>query len=252
TLLKRKLSAEVGRKDQIITVALSSPFHEEAVKIVDAIVNAYKNYQDASSKEGASKIVELLGKQKQKAEEELAKVRQEQLELRKSANVLNFDSEKDNYIRQQLSSLSQALTDAHLETMKAREALESSCRVVGLDPDEPDPQNDSVALSNQDEELLRADLFAQKQVLAEQRRSYGPEHPKVKSQAARVEQFERAYAGSARARWRAATAREQELQRSFETQQKLAIEQSALAARYAQLVSDEKRLATQCDELDKQ
>ena len=45
----------------------------------------------------------------------------------------------------------------------------------------------------QNEELLRADLFAQKQVLAEQKRSYGPEHPKVKSQAARVEQFERAY-----------------------------------------------------------
>jgi uncharacterized protein involved in exopolysaccharide biosynthesis len=42
SMLKRYMSAEVGKKDDIITVSFESKYPEEAVKIVDAAVDAYQ------------------------------------------------------------------------------------------------------------------------------------------------------------------------------------------------------------------
>ena len=105
-------------------------------------------------------------------------------------------------------------------------------------------------LSQEDEELLRAELFSRKQELAERKRIYLPDHPIIKALEARIEQLNLAYISSAKLRWEASQQREKDLQSSFDDQQKLAMNMSAKAAEYDRLNNDIKQLQKRSDDLD--
>ena len=107
-----------------------------------------------------------------------------------------------------------------------------------------------VILSQQDEDLLRAELFSRKQELAERKRIYLPDHPIIKTLEARIEQLNVAYVASAKLRWEASQQQETELQKSFDDQQKLAMDMSKKASEYTRLQNDITQLQKHSDDLD--
>lgn len=241
--LKRELQVEVGRKDEIITVSLASRYPEEARRMVDAIVESYRATQAKQKREVAREVLGHLERAKERNDKEIEAKSAAIIEFQQKHNTLSFEGDKSNFAMQRLASLSDALTNAHLETINAKTSFEAAARVVTDDPKAfEDYRDGGVALSAQDEELLRAELFSLKQQLQERRRTYLADHPTIKSLESRINQLNMAYVASARMRWKAAEARAVELQKSFDEAQKFAMTQKAQATEYERLLADVKGL----------
>jgi capsular exopolysaccharide synthesis family protein len=252
TYLKRKLDADVDKKGELITVSFPSRYQDEANLIVDSVVAAYKRHVEQLQREKADQLLGVLRQERETAQAEMQKVNQQLLTLKQTYNVLSFGDDKDNFMRARLNSLSEALGAAHLETVNTRSSFEAAARSIGLDPQAVDQSaNDhGVALSAQDEDLLKAELFTVRQQLAERRRTYLSDHPQIRALEAKMNQLNLAYVSSARARYQLSTDKEKQLQQSFDEQQRQALQLSAKADEAAQLEAQAKRLLEHCQLID--
>jgi capsular exopolysaccharide synthesis family protein len=250
--LKREVNVDVGKRDDFITVSLAYKNPEEAAKVVDNIIESYRAFKSKQRRDMASGVLGLLEKDKDKTDAELASKLDEILKFKQDNNSFSFSDDKNNYLMQRFNSLSDELTKAHIDTINLKTAYESALK--SLDGDEDAIKNldkeGGVILSQQDEELLRAELFTRKQELAERKRIYLPDHPIIKTLEARIKQLNLSYVSSAKLRWEASQQREEELQKSFDEQQKLAMDMSKKAAEYDRLTKESDQLQKHSDDLD--
>ena len=112
--LKRELDVEVGRKDGIITVSLSSKDKDDAKQIVDDVVESYKAFKSKQRRDTASSVLALLEKDKDKTDADLATKLDEVLKFKQDNNTISFDGDKSNYIMSRANSLADELTKAHI------------------------------------------------------------------------------------------------------------------------------------------
>jgi capsular exopolysaccharide synthesis family protein len=243
--LKKNLSVDVGRKDDLITISLDAPSAKEAEQIVGGVVEAYLAYQAKQKRSTAGDVMAILEREKDRRDQERAEKDKQIIALKQSTNTLSFDSDKNNLTMQRLQALSTALTAAHLDTLSAKSAYDDAYRAIAKDPELVKQANDStVVLSSQDEDLLRAEMFTLEQRVRE--RGYGSSHPT----ALRLRELRAAYVGALKNRWDDAKKREADLQTSFDEQQHLAMEMTAKADEYQRLADDVKRLEASSDALD--
>src|SRR5438105_873947 len=119
--LKENLNASGTKDNDIITVSYESPYPKEAQTILKAVVDAYSVYHN---KEKVSRVFELE-KWRDKAKEELTQKQKELLDFKKANAALAMTGEKGNMTIQKLTSLQEALTAAHIDTVNARSAYDS-------------------------------------------------------------------------------------------------------------------------------
>jgi capsular exopolysaccharide synthesis family protein len=244
--LKKNLSVDLGRKNDLITVSLDAPSPDEAEKLVGSVVESYLAYQAKQKRSTAGEVLTILEREKDKRDAERAEKNKQIIALKQSSNTLSFDADKNNLTMTRLQSLSAALTTAHLDTLGAKSAYEESFRTIEKDPElVKQAQESSVVLSTQDEELLRAEMFSLAQRIRE--RQYGAAHPMSQ----RLRQLRASYVGALKHRWEDAQKREADLQNSFDEQQHLAMELTAKADEYQRLADDVKRLEASSDQLDR-
>jgi capsular exopolysaccharide synthesis family protein len=247
--LKKNLDAQVGRKDDLISLSMESPYPDEAVKIVNSVVNAYVSYQSTEKRTTAGEVLSILQAEKTKRDLELAAKDAVLREFEKTHGDVPLDGERGNVVMQRLTSLSDALTQATLQTLAARSALDEALKAASLT--EADLENVAIiSLSNTSEEQLRAELFVTRQRLEEVRSKYLPSHPVRQSLESRVTQLKAAAVAVVRQRWITAQAQEQGLAKTFAEQQVAALAMKARAAEYQRLKSELDRLRTLADNLD--
>ena len=111
-LLKRELNVDVGRKDGLITVSLSYKDHDEAAKVVDNVVESYKAFKSKQRRDMASGVLNLLEKDKDKTDTQLAAKLDEVLKFKQENNTFSFADDKNNYVIQRAKSLSSELDKA--------------------------------------------------------------------------------------------------------------------------------------------
>jgi capsular exopolysaccharide synthesis family protein len=133
TFLKRALQVEVGKKDDLISVSLESPYPAEAAQVVNTIVDSYISYHSTQKKTTAGEVLKILQRQKEIAAEELETKRTQMLNFQKENPELTFETSQGNIILERLASLSRALTEAELQTVEARSRLES-IKILVSDP----------------------------------------------------------------------------------------------------------------------
>ena len=250
--IKRELNVEVGKKDGFISISLAAKVPEEAEKVVNNIIESYKAFKSKQRRDAASNVLTLLEKDKEKTDAQLGAKLDELLQFKQTNNAISFENEKGNYIIQRANSLSDALTNAHIEAINLKTAYESALKNIEGDEEAMKAleKENGVILSAQDEELLRAELFTRKQELAERKRIYLPDHPILKTLEARIKQLNLSYVSSAKMRWQAAEQKEKELQKSFEDQQKLALDMNKKAAEYERLQKEATQLQKHSDDVD--
>ncbi|MGB7161546.1 MAG: polysaccharide biosynthesis tyrosine autokinase [Tepidisphaeraceae bacterium] len=249
THLKKQLGAEVGKKDDLISLSMESPYPDEAVKIVNGVVQAYVAYQSSEKSDTAGEVLSILKAQKAKRDGELTVLDARLRKFEQENNAVPLDGEKGNVVMQRLTSLSDALTQANLQTLAAKSAFEEAQKASGLTETEV-ASGAMISLSNQSEEQLRAELFVTGQRLEEIRAKYLPSHPVRQASEARVKQLSAAAVAVVRQRWVTAQAQEIGLKQAFDDQQAVALELKARAAEYARLHEEQTRLRTQSDNLD--
>lgn len=247
--LKKHLKVDVVKNAQLLTVSLAAKDPDEAVRVVDAVVDAYVAYRAGRKRSNTGDVLEILRAEKEKTDAELRDVTSKVLQFRREYNTLSFESDKNNLTLQKLTSLSNALTEASLETVNARAKYEEAASRL---PPQSLDQLDTLGtnpLSVSGEDALQAEKFALRQRLAELRLKYLPNHPNIQTLEARIRLLDLSTVAALKQRWLAAKAREQSLQASFDQQQQIAMEQNVKAAEYARLVAEEKRLADMSDNL---
>jgi len=117
--LKRKLTVEVGRKDEIISVSFDSPYPQEASDLVNAVVDAYVTHQSGQKHSTAAQIMDALQREKTKRDLDLAAQMRAAVEFKQKNGALSFDTDKGNVVVDKLSQLTEALVQAQVDTVAA-------------------------------------------------------------------------------------------------------------------------------------
>ena len=134
--LNKTLDVGVGRKDDIISVAFDSPYPAEAALIVNTIVESYISYYSSQKRSTSSDVLKILQTEKDKRSKELEEKLNAMMEFRKKNEALAFESSQGNIVMERLQKLSEALTQAQMETIESKYAYDTMEEIV----------NDSVKL----------------------------------------------------------------------------------------------------------
>jgi len=128
--LKKEMTVEVGKKDQIVTVSFEAAYPQEAARITNAVVSAYMDYQAGQKRTTASEVLRILQKEQQKREQERSDLQERILKFRQANPQLVGDYERGNIVTGRLMKLYDALVDAQLQTLDAKSNYEASKSLV--------------------------------------------------------------------------------------------------------------------------
>jgi capsular exopolysaccharide synthesis family protein len=262
--VKENLNATVGKDNDIITVSYDSPSPKEAQTILQAVVDAYTGYY---GKEKRARVSELE-RWRDKTQADLEKKQQQLLEFKKANHAVSFNGDSSNLTMQKLTSLQEAMTQAHLETVNAKGAYDAAKAKL----------NDPVQLRNfveylrstgvsvgsdSNEQALRSQLMAMEAQADALSRRYLPNHPSVRAAQAtvatlrsRIAEMDRSlaegYLSSLEQKMATSKNREAELQKSIDEQNRAVMALNDKAADFEKIDADVKRLSNMVEKADMQ
>lgn len=265
-MLKERLQVTLGRKDSIISVSFISSDPAEAATLVNAVVDAYVQYNKSLHHMAATELVDVLRQEKASRELELETKSRALYEYKLANDTLSFASDQGNVIIQRLARLSDALTEAELQAVAAKSTYEAA-QAVGLSPQkmrrliELQHIEGGSKMVGEDEQAIRADLARMTAQHAIYSRKYGKGHPTLHAMETalaqmrqRVEQADRqfceSYVAATHATWETAQRQAEAIREQMERQQQQAMLLNAKSAEYARLESERARVERLCDALD--
>ena len=264
--LRKNVSPEVGKKDDIISVSLASPYPEEAAQLVNAVVDSYITYQAKQKRSTAAEVLKILQKEKTKRDEELRTQLKAMLDFKQANPSLSFEDSKGNVIVQRLARLFEALTTAQFETLDAKANYEA-LKATADDPEkvrylvEAQRAKGVFVSTGSDEARLRADLEGLQKRLAALKQQYTDEAPVARVVQSEIEncrkcledhnrEFAEGQVAVAEQQYLRAKEKEDQLAAYVEEQRKEAVDLTSQLAGYTFLESDVTRTQKLCDILD--
>jgi capsular exopolysaccharide synthesis family protein len=267
-VIRRGLTVNVGKKDEILNVSFKSVYPDEAAHIVNSIVDAYITVNEKHKRSTFGEVVRVLREEKSKRGEELVGKLAKMVEFRRQNEGLALGTDGDtNIIVQRLGRLSAALTEAQLVTAERASWYEAAKKMSDRPSDfqqlirssqwiwgRPGPDAEqTVAVRN---ELARMEKDRDKSL--EQLKA---DHPAVVAVDAEIERTRRRLdtldAESARSlvaiaeqEYVIAKGKEQELEKRCEQQRQEAIQLNNQLAQYSIYESDYEQTKRLCDLLD--
>ena len=121
--LRKQVRADVGRKDEIITVSFESPYAVEAAQIVNAIAEAYLRSRSDREQRSSAQVLKILQEEMARASEELETKRNELADFQASGMPLSLGSSQGGGVMQYYLALQAAYTQARTSTMEAESFL---------------------------------------------------------------------------------------------------------------------------------
>jgi capsular exopolysaccharide synthesis family protein len=264
--LKKNLVIEVGKKDDIISVAFDSPYPQEAAGVVNAVVDSYVKYHSIRKQTTVSKVLDILQKEKVKRDKELSDKYEEMVQFTRENGVVSFDNKGGNIVFQKLIALSEALTEAQLITINAQADYEA-VKAMADDPAKVKqfaaalPTTGIHVLVNNTETQMESELRNAEIELNNIGYNVTEDHPAVKALHAKIDhiksdlaeeekKFANAYIEVMQQRWQTAAQKEQTLLASFLIQQQESQDLGVKAAEYTMLQSELGRAERICEILD--
>jgi len=125
--LKGGLSVDLGKLNDIITVSFESPSPDDSAQAANAIVDAYKQYNDAQRKYTATELLKILDKDLKEREADRDQKMNAMLEFRQENSNIDLEDTagaKTPVATQELEGLTQALTSARLAEANAQATYE--------------------------------------------------------------------------------------------------------------------------------
>ncbi len=262
--LEKDFKVDVGKKDDVITVSMDSPYPDEAAELVNSIVDAYMTAQGKRKKSTAAEVLKILNKEKEHREQELADRVEQILKFKRDNPLIGFQTEKGNIIIERLARLSDSLTTLELETVQA-ETQFSSDKAALADPERMRQYVQELQLKSQqgdkEYDALRDEMVRARLVMATYSQTHGAASDRVTALQGTIRELERelrekeknvvlARVTQSEAALTAAREKEAKVRASFEQQQKAALDLNGKTAEYSRLVEEKARLEKQCEILD--
>ena len=263
-LLKSSITAAPDKFADLINVSMESTSPTDAAVLVNAIVEAYIDYQGRQHKSTALEIVRIFQKESDQYEESLHKTQLAILALKKENPDLTFQTERGSIVTNKLGELSDRLTQAQLRSLDIKTAA-AEAEVVKDDPAALRRLVDQFQLgadpSASLDPTILANYRASRDRLTDMLDRLGSKHELVRSAERQVgrmeEELQQAtrdtaanYAGLLKQSLRIADARVEELQAALKEARTSAISLNFKQAEYEQLKKDEERIMRSLDLLD--
>lgn len=263
--LKHTLDVQIGKKDDILSVELQSPYPAETACIVNNIVDAYITYHATQKKTTAVEILKILQSQKDRAVEQLNANRRLMLDFQREHPSLTFETDRGNIVLGRLAALADALTSAELQTVEAASFYET-VKQLAADPEQlreyvKSKYADRYSLDT----AVRSQLSAEKQqllsTLIETQKQLTPDHPAVigiqtklddiqRQNAQLNEEYTRFVLSIAGQDLKAAEENEQQIRTYFEEQRKQALELNENLIQFSIYQTDARKAENLIDILD--
>ncbi|MGA2915429.1 MAG: polysaccharide biosynthesis tyrosine autokinase [Sedimentisphaerales bacterium] len=264
--LKKIVDVEIGIKDDIISVSYESEQREEAAKIVNAVVEAYVDYQTTQKKSTVSEVLKILQKEKIERDKELAANFEELLDFTRKYGVVSIEKSGGDAVFQRFKNLSDLLTAAQLQTINAK----AECEAVQKFADDPlkikqyatAQSNTSVGFFESDiERQLRLKLEELKTDLENASLQCSDDHPTVKALKEKIADIEKqlaehldsqakAYIDVLKIQYETAKQREDELAASYDMEEETARNFNIKATEYEVIESKLEQSKRFCEILD--
>jgi succinoglycan biosynthesis transport protein ExoP len=256
TAIRDGLTIDVGRVNDVISVSFDSRYPEEAPLIANAVVQAYKQYQTEPVHSTTDDVLSVYQTQIDAYHKELDATTARMAAMEQQYGVLASTGDSSGNVNlQRLSTLSQELTTAQLETVKAKSDFDEASKT--LPKQLPDPQASEkstsprpLIVSAEQEAALRSELIDLESRQQAMRQLYLPHHPALQAIGQQIQQVNREYVGALEQHWLLAQKREQDMQDAFDAQQKRVIQISAETAEYERFGGDADRVRKSIDNLE--
>jgi len=256
---------DVGKKDDIVTVSMDSPYPQEATDFVKAVVDGYLFRLSKHRRVTGEEMVKILADERDQLEQKREAGIETLVQFKAANGAISFRDEKGNITLDRLSALSTALTTAELATLDFRVQLAATKAIVA------DPTQISAFVESQqmkgrdfgDREFddLRSQLEQSQLQLRSDLEVIGPNNIHAREIQSSIDLLkskitakEKAIADAQVAQLavqlKAAEEREQQIRTSLAEQRATAMAMNPKAAEYARLESDVERMQKQCDVLD--
>ncbi len=264
--LKKILDVKIGIKDDIIAVSCESPYRQEAAQIVNAIVEAYVNYQTSQKKSTVLEVLKILQKEKIEQDKELAANFEELLEFTRKNGAVSSEKNSGTVLFQRLKNITDSLTEAQLGTIKAKAKFEAVQKLA----DEPlkikgyamaQPDTGEGLFENDIEKQQRSELIELKTELESAALQCSDDHPTVKALKSKIADIEnqlaeqldshaKAYLEVLNIEYQTAKQREDELTASYKQEKEAAQSLNVKATEYTVIESKLEQSKRFCEILD--
>ena len=248
--IRSGLSAKVGTRDDIIDVCYDSPYVDEGVKIVNAIVEAYIGYNASQKQSTAAEVLKILRVEKERRDKELAVKLEAMIAFRRENGLLNPGNDTNSIVTQDLVTLSGALTQAQLQLVEATAAYSTAKAMVDNPVMIADREGPALIHGGIEDAQLSTDIQRVQQRLATLKRDYTDEHPAVQNARNELTVLKRQYMAIVKQRLDKSSRKVAEIQGLVDKQQELAKRSGVMSATYAMLDAEVKRTEKLCDILD--
>ncbi len=121
TYLQKNMTVEIGKKDEVISLTLRSPYAEEAAEIVNQVVEAYMAYRSEHEQRSSAQVLKNYQDQLRSAETELADKRQRLDKFKSDHMPLALGSEQGDAMMKPYYEFQSAHTQARIKTMAAKD-----------------------------------------------------------------------------------------------------------------------------------
>ena len=259
------LSIDVANKSDIVSVAVESPYPQEAADIANAVVNAYIAQQSEQQQSSGRTMVDLLQQQRSDYVKQMAQDEKGMLDLKQQTGTLSFGNDQANTALQRVSSLSTSLSDAQMLIMDLNSQI-AGARASMSSPDSIHAfVQGQVArgqpLAGKDLDDARGQLTQLQINFAATRSGLGDANPRTvafKNAIADLETQIAAKEADAVTGWisslnvqlAAAQDKEHQLRSALDDQETVSTKFNAKASDYDRFAADRDRLQKQCDLLD--
>jgi capsular exopolysaccharide synthesis family protein len=258
-------AVDVGKKDDILTVSMASPYPEEATELVKAIVDGYLFRLSKHRRLTGEEMVKILGDERDQVEQKRLAGIAALVQFKAENGAVSFRDEKGNTTIERLASLSSGLTAAELSSLDCRVQLAATKSVLA-DPAEISAFVESQQMKGRDfgdKEFddLRSQLAQYELNYRTAMEVIGPNNIHAREIQASIDLLKAKLAAKEKAiaqaqisqlsvQLAAAQEREKGIRDSLAAQRQTALAMNPKAAEYARLESDVDRLQKQADVLD--
>ncbi len=241
-VLREGLDVEVDKRDDVVSVSFDGPVAEDAPRIANAVVEAYQQYQSQPRHTTTADVLAMYQEQIARVQKDLDTTAAKMQDMEQHYGVLTAGEDSNSIANRRLTTLSQELTAAQFESLKAKSDYDEAKKSLAADaPGGASAAGEPLIVSTDQEETLRGEMVRLQSQLQELRQRYLPGHPGLRALERQIDQVNRSYAATIGRRFALAKARQEALRSAFDAQQKQLIDVSAKTAEYGRLAADSDR-----------
>ncbi len=250
--MKKEMKVEVGKRDNIINVAFDAPSPQEALDVVNSVLDSYRTYREEHTKSKADFDLDGDRHLQKDYDAKIEALMKQMSDFKVANHAIDLSGNFGNITREKLNSLSTGLAIAQREAVEAKADYDEAMKSINDDPEKVKQLAELVDTATPSSleavVTLKKELAQMDQQLQDlERQHFLSAHPQVVGLQRKIDELNLRFGIIAKKRWEAAQLKEAALRVPYEQEHKKAEDLDLKANQYAIMDDNLKRLRDERD-----